>query len=183
MPLTRRRQFRQWIALERRGIVNVVPVHLGVKHRKAIMMLGRDDHIFHPRRLRGLDPLVRVEFHGIKLAREFRVFRDRDLGVVHDPFTDRGNPPALVRPRWHRINAPMNEHPEPGLAPPLHSRVPLFGRFVSSKRRLGRWRGLCPSTHGGGRSRQKQPDKKMPSVHGLEYIRNQTPLDIRHENL
>ena len=123
------RQLSKRVALERRGVINIVTIDFAMKHGKAVVMLGGDDHVFHARRLSERHPLLGVEFFGIKLLGVTRISGDGDFGVVHDPFAEAGDLLAVVTAGRHGIDAPVDEHAEAGGAPPFHAGVALFLRF------------------------------------------------------
>ena len=78
-------------------------------------MARRDRDVFHPGGLGERDPGARVEFHRIERGGEPLVIGDRDRAVLHHP---------LALPE-QAVNAPMDEHPELGVAVPLTRRESL----------------------------------------------------------
>ena len=118
-------QLLERVALERRGFD--APVGLvRAEHAEAIMVLGRDDDVFHPGRFGEADPLL-VELHGVELAGELLVLGNRHLGFLEKPLAVVGL--AVPLARRHGINTPMNEQPEPGVMEPGHALVALGGGF------------------------------------------------------
>jgi len=75
------------------------------------------------------NPFVGIEFDRVKLGGVLTVIGDGDFAAVHDPLANALDLFALIGAGGHGINAPMNEHAEAGLAPPVHARVPLLRRF------------------------------------------------------
>lgn len=65
------------------------------------------------------------------------VLGDRDIGAVHDPFARRVHRLAVPLAGRHGVHAPMNEHAEPRVAPPLQPSVALGGSFLWQH--LDRW--------------------------------------------
>jgi hypothetical protein len=76
----------QRVALEWRRIVDVVLGRLRTVHGEPIVMLRRDDDVFHPGILCEANYLVGVEFYRVELRRELLVLVHRDLRTIHDPF-------------------------------------------------------------------------------------------------
>jgi hypothetical protein len=73
-------------------------------------MAGGKDHVSQPATLGDASPLAGIEPGGRELVGKLGVFLGRDLLVVHHPFALAGD----------RIEPPMDEHADAGLAPPLH---------------------------------------------------------------
>ena len=69
-------------------------------------------------------------FTGLNCLANCAVLGHRDLAAVHDPLADAVDLLALVGAGGHGIDAPVDEHAEPGLAPPFHAGVALGGRLV-----------------------------------------------------
>ena len=76
------------------------------------MMLGCEDDIFHPGFLGHGGPFLRIEKVRIKVVEVFLVVFVGEPLKVFDPFM----------PGGHRIESPMDEHPETGVRPPFHAR-------------------------------------------------------------
>src|SRR5712692_4851444 len=99
-------------------------------------MPRRDRDVFHPGRLGERHPGARVELHGIERRGDPLVIGDRDRTVLHHPL-------ALAE---QAVDAPVDEHPELGVAIPFARREPLDGggtesRLWASARRTTRtWR-------------------------------------------
>ena len=91
-------QLLERVALERRGIHDVVLADLGAIHREAVVVLAGDDDVFHPGVLGQLHPFLGVELHRIELCGKLLVFLHRNLGAVHDPLADAGDRLALPFP-------------------------------------------------------------------------------------
>ena len=117
------------VPVVRRGVDDVVARHLRIEDREAVVVLGRDDDVLHPRVLGDVGPRVGVEPCGVEAVDIRLVFGDRDVRPAHDPLADAADPLSIVRAGRHRIRAPMNEHSEPCLAPPGHAGVALGGRL------------------------------------------------------
>jgi len=128
---------------------------------KAVVVLGRDDDVLHPRILGRADPSVGVELDGIELVHELVVDRERDMGVVPDPLAiDRLAVPFASR---DGVQPPVDEQPEPRLAPPLHARVVLgLGLELGVKARAGQ----DGQEKGGG---ERGPEQV--AVHGVSFFK------------
>src|SRR6184192_3062223 len=74
-------------------------------------------------------PFVGVEPDGVEAVDVLLVLRDGDVPPAHDPLADARDALSLVRAGWHCVGPPVDEHPEPRLAPPRHARVALGGGF------------------------------------------------------
>ena len=95
------------VAPERRLRRLVVRV-LRVKETEALVMLGREDDVLHPRVLRRGNPLLRVEEVRIEVPRVLLVLGIGDVLVVLHPLVPRGK----------RVGAEVDEHAEPGVGEP-----------------------------------------------------------------
>ena len=84
-----------------------------VEETEAVMVLGGHDHITHARLLCGSGPGCGIKVPGGEVFKERKIFRFRHLFVAADPFAPAGD----------TVQAPMDEHTEPGPAEPIH---PLF---------------------------------------------------------
>ena len=109
------------VALERRGVDDVVRADLRVVEREAVVMLRGDDDVFHARVFRELHPLVGVELDRIELPGELLVFLHRDLRAVHDPLADAGNAAAFPLAGGNRVEPPVNEEAVLRLVEPLEA--------------------------------------------------------------
>ncbi len=133
--LARRRQFLQRIAMERRGIDDVVLADLGVIHGEAVVMLAGDDDVLHAGVLGHLHPGIGVELHGIELlgaAVRIRVTGILAWFMIHSPIPGMALP--FHSPAGMAVEPPMNEQAELRLAEPFHPLV--LGRLLG--RRAGR---------------------------------------------
>ena len=126
-------EFLQRIALEGRGVDDIVLAGLGAVHGEAVVMLAGDHDVLHAGIVGHLDPLFGVEFYGIELGGQLFVFLDGNLGAVHDPLADAGDGLPLPFSGGNRIEAPVDEEAELGLAEPLH----LFILRLRRRQRLG----------------------------------------------
>ena len=118
-----------------------------VEQGEALVVLGRDDRVLHAGALRLPRPLARVVQVRVEQVEVLLV-----LGV--------GHPLVLLDPLVAgglRVEAPVNEHPEPRVGPPGQARLLLGRRFG---RQLRRCRGLSPGTrdhqHHGDEDRGQQ---------------------------
>src|ERR1700691_5006775 len=71
---------------------------------------------------------MRIKISGVELRCQLFIVCDWDLGIVHDPFPKAFLPSdrfPLPNPGRDRVNAPVDEHAEPGLPPPLHAGIAL----------------------------------------------------------
>jgi hypothetical protein len=109
---------------------------LRIEDREAVVVLARDHDVLHPRVLGDAHPLPGVELDGVELAYELLVLGGGDLQVLHDPLADLLVALSLVLPGGDRVEPPVDEHPETGVAPPGHARVALFPG-LGGKGRLG----------------------------------------------
>ena len=113
------------IAFERRGGDDVEGICLGVEHGEAVVVLGGDDDVLHAGGFGEGDDVVGAEGGWIELGSEGFVVGYGDGGGVHDPFTDAGDLLAVPRAGGDGVEAPVDEHAEAGLAPPLHASIAL----------------------------------------------------------
>ena len=97
---------------------------------------------FMPASLASLHPGIGVEIRRVEFFRVILIFGHRNFSLVHDPFADAADLFAVVGSGGNGINAPMNEHSEPGLAPPFHPGIALRGRFVGVRIGAGNRRGF-----------------------------------------
>ena len=142
------RQVLHRIVMPRRCLDDVVVGHLRIEHRKAVVVLAGDDDVFHPRVFRRLNPLARVELNGVELGGEFLVVGHLHLLVREVPLRDALVALEVGRVGGHGVDAPVDEHPELRLAPPLRPRLELLRGLV---------RGL------GRRRREKKKEGQSPS--------------------
>ena len=120
-------EFAEWVTLKGSCGNNVERVCIGVKHGEAVVVLGGDDDILHPRGLGEGHNIPSAEAGGIELGREGLVLRDRDraLFIIHSPMPGICFPaPGAGR---DGVKAPVDEHTEAGFAPPLHPDIALGG--------------------------------------------------------
>lgn len=121
LALAGRRQFLHGVAMEGRRVDDVVLAGLGVEHGKTVVMFSGDDDVLHAGVLGDGDPLVRVEPDGVEFIGEFLVVFDGNFGVVHDPLADAGDFFAIPIAGGQRIEAPVDEHAETRVAPPVEA--------------------------------------------------------------
>ena len=123
---------------------------LGVEHTETFVMLGGHHHVF----LAGLLGEFRPGPRGVRLRLEsfgqLLVFGDRNRFVLHGPFV---TPQSAVK-------APVNEHAEARLVPPLHAALAIG----VARRRVGNL-----NRAGQSRSRAKHL-KIVPSSHGIRLL-------------
>ena len=96
-----------------------------IEQAESIVVLGRDHDVTHARVFGDLHPLGRIELHGIELLGQLLVFRDRDVGTVHNPLAEPVDLLAVPAAGWNRIQAPVDKHAEARVAPPLHAGIAL----------------------------------------------------------
>ena len=94
------------------------------------MVLGRDDDVLHASVLGHAHPGFGVVLHRVELLCILLILRYRDLCIVHDPFADIRYLLALVSPRRHGVDTPVDKQPEPGFTPPGHARITLLHGLV-----------------------------------------------------
>ena len=99
------------------------------------MVLGGDDDVFHACGFGEGDDVVRAEAGGVEVFGEGFVVGDGDGEVVHDPLADVRGALAVPSACRNRVEAPVDEHAEAGLAPPLHTGVALGCGFGVLDRR------------------------------------------------
>ena len=88
---------------------------------------------FMPASLAILTHCVGVELHGIELLGELRVVGHGNLAAVHDPLADAADLLAVPGAGGHGVEAPVDEHAEPRLAPPGHPLVALLLGFLGKR--------------------------------------------------
>ena len=116
------------IAGKRRGLDDGGVAHLRVEHGEAVVVFGGDDKVAHAGLLREADPGIGVEVDGVKGAGDLTViYRDWDLGHSLDMFAVAAVGFALPGAAERRVDAPVDEHAEAGLAPPTETGVALRG--------------------------------------------------------
>ena len=121
-----------------RGFDDVPVAGLRIEQRKAVVVLAGDDDVFHAGFFGELHPLVGIVFDRIELLGVLAIFGHGNLAAVHDPLADAADLLAVVGAGGHGIHAPVDEHAEPGLAPPGHALVALLLGFpVVIRRRSG----------------------------------------------
>src|SRR5947209_10885502 len=97
-----------------------------MEHCEAVVVLRSDDDVLHPCVMIEAHPLVRVEFYRIKLLRKLFVLRYGNPRVIHYPLAKARNGFTFPLTGRHRVESPMNHHPETRLAPPLETTVSLL---------------------------------------------------------
>ena len=127
-------QFLHDVAFKR-GRHDVEVGVFGVEQAEAVVVLGGDDDVLGPGILGDPDPLVGIEFHRIELLHKLFVLLQRDLAALANPFGVIG--PAFPLASGHGVDAPVDEHPETGVAPPFHPLV-AFGLGLGLHGFLGR---------------------------------------------
>ena len=113
-----------------KGRLDIPIVRCRGPERKAVHMLGGDDDVFHAGLFGHKHPVLGVVFRGVELFGEFLVFGDRDFGLAHDLLAEAWDFLAVVNTAQPGIDAPVDEHPEAGVAPPSHAGVTLFLGFT-----------------------------------------------------
>ncbi len=113
----------------RRSVHHVVVGRLGVEQAEAVVVLGGDDDVLDSGFLGKANPFGRIVLDGIELLGQLLVLGHRDVRAVHDPLADAADGLALPRAGGHGVQAPMDEHAEAGVAPPLHPGIALLGRL------------------------------------------------------
>ena len=91
------------------------------------MVLGGDDDVLHAGGFGEGDDVVRAEAGGVEVLCQGLIVGDGDREVVHDPLANVSGALAVPGACWNRVEAPVDEHAEAGLAPPLHAGVALGG--------------------------------------------------------
>ena len=81
-------------------------------HRKAVVVLGSDDDVFHPSVFSKRHDFFGVEVDRVERAGKLLVLRNRDAGhpFVHDPFADAVVGLSIDFIAKLRVQAPVNEH-------------------------------------------------------------------------
>ena len=144
------------VAMEGRRGDAVVGAELRGPHREAVVMLGGEDDVFHARALGQPHPGVGVELHRVEALVKVvvDVGRHRFIAAKVVRMADaRPTDFLAAEARW----SPVDEHPEPRVAPPRQPRVALglsFGGVQRGRLRqqhchgAGHQRGSCSSVHG-----------------------------------
>ena len=124
-------EFLERVASEGSGGDDVEGIDLGVEHGEAVVMLGGDDDIPHAGGFCESDDIVGTEAGGIEVFGEGFVVGDGDGEIVHDPLADVGGALTVPLPGRDRVEAPVDEHAEACIAPPLHACIALGrGLFI-----------------------------------------------------
>ena len=105
----------QQVALRGR-VRRLVVGELAVPEAEALVVLRGDDEILHAGALGGAGPFLRVEQVRVEVLEVLAVVLGRDLFVVLDPLVAGG----------HRVEAPVDEHPEAGFGEPVGAGGFLF---------------------------------------------------------
>ena len=100
------------------------------EHGEAVVMLRGDHDVFDAGVFGELGPGVGVVLRGVELFGELAVFGDGNFAFLHDPFADAFHGLVVIEAGGDGVDAPMDEHAEAGVAPPLHAGVALGGSFV-----------------------------------------------------
>ena len=127
VALARVGQFLERIAMEGRGVVDVVLADRRAIHGEAVVVLAGDDDVLHAGVFGHLHPCFGIELHGVELLGELFVFLHRNLGAIHDPFADAGDRLAFPLAGGNAVEAPVDEQAELGFAKPFHLLV--LGHF------------------------------------------------------
>ena len=122
-------KFLHDVAAKWRLVNDVVLVVLRTKHRKAIVMLGCDDDVFHAGTFGAANEFISVKFRRIELFSVLLVFRDRNLAATHHPFRAVGEVIPFVLSTDDRVDTPVNEHAKLCFTPPSHPCVAIGFRF------------------------------------------------------
>ena len=98
---------------------------LRLKQREAVVMLGGHHRVAHARGLREIGPRVgKAHFRRERGLHLPRILRTRHRGPVLDPLrVVLLVALAVPEPARRRVEAEVDEHAKPRLAPPLHARV------------------------------------------------------------
>ena len=113
------------------GFHDVVIRLLRIEHRKAIVVLGDEHHVFHARFLRELHPCIWVEFFGIEPLVEIVIDGIFEAGavLVDIPWTVAlASPADFFLPK--RDGPPVDKHSELRVTKPLHPRRILLAGLV-----------------------------------------------------
>jgi len=118
-----------WVTVEGGCVDDVEGIGLGVEHREAIVVLGCDDDVLHPRSFGQGNDVMSVEACWIEFAREGLVIGNGNGTPIHDPFADAGHLFAIPCACGNRVETPVNEHAKSRVAPPSHTRIMLRRGF------------------------------------------------------
>ncbi len=105
------------------GLRGLVIGVFGIKKAEALVVLRGHDEVFHPGLFRVPRPFLRVVQVGVEEVEIFLILFVRYALVVSDPFVTGGE----------RVEAPVDEHAEPRLGPPLHPRLTLLFGFRTGR--------------------------------------------------
>src|SRR5574340_1006288 len=90
---------------------------------ESVVVLGRHHHVLHPGLGGQAGPCPRRAALRLPGPGELLVLLHRDALPVHSPL-----PAAELR-----VDAPMHEHPEPGLVPPFHAPLSALPAILSCR--------------------------------------------------
>ena len=113
-----------------RPIDDVVRARFAVEHREPVVVLRCDDDVLHAGGLGDAHPFGGVEPDRVELSGELFVPRPRNVRPRHDPLADLLGSVAVELAGRHGVEAPVDEHAEPSLAPPLHAPVAICPHFT-----------------------------------------------------
>ena len=112
------------VARELRRVVDVVGVRLRRPHGEAVVVLGGDDQVLHPRAFDQAHPLLGVEFHRVEWRHHPQlVLFQGDLLNAHQVLGVSRKGLAVPLAGGARIGAPVNEAAEARLAPPCQTLI------------------------------------------------------------
>ena len=121
MPCLRQALASYNVPLERCIIYDIEVACITLEHGESVMMLGRENNVFHSGILGSEHHVFRVELGRIEGACLGTVFADGNFTAVHNPF---GSSSALVESvvdsPVEAVRSPVNKHAELGFAPPAH---------------------------------------------------------------
>jgi len=120
--LARIRQLFEHVPFERSKFGDIITAHLRVPHRESVVMFGGDDDVLRASLFGQLHPGFGIKLERIELPGVLFVLGGRDVLLVHNPFSG-GAVVALVDAARYGVRSPMDEHAEPGVAPPAHALI------------------------------------------------------------
>ena len=160
-----------------RRLHDVVIADLGIKHRKAVVMLGGDDDVSHAGFFGEFDPGIGIELHRIEMAGDiFAIIldwnlQDGRLNVLGIPAALS----ALVNIPQPRINAPMNEHAKASLAPRGKPLISLCLHRIPPPLHVGESLSICPEGVEVTAANRLAPINTIPTAAVSQFIFIQHP--------
>ena len=140
--LTGRLQLTEYVAVKVRRLAEVILGVVAVPEAKALVVLGRDDHILHAGILGALYPSVGIQGVGTEIRGERDIFLRFNFAPALDPFGIAADLFALPFAAQGRIHTIVNKEAEFGVSEPLHAflirRIAFRNDFIGLANGLAR---------------------------------------------